>query len=311
MDRTARQCCVVVDVCLPWAMISKTIGCGLNMCGITYGDLRIAAALSEAAYQPKSQADSSVKLLGFTGVAHVVSGPSYCLVTQSQSDQGIVTWIAFRGTQLREWMDINADRKFLPAYAGRRRGLVHRGFLGRWRELQEFLRGVMQGVTGRVIVTGHSLGGALATLCAADLGADRRLLRIDKPDLITFGCPLVGSASFNRHLLFVTGDVVRITNGNDPIPWLFAWPMYQHPLCDRIHLDGDGDFLLHPSRLQLLSRMECGRAKGVSRFLKHLLATRSPFRAWLQVTSVFDHTMVRYRTQLDQIFQGRDHEFLD
>jgi hypothetical protein len=159
-----------------------------------------------------------------------------------------------------------------------------------------------------LIVTGHSLGGALGSLAARRLGITRRKLGLSKPDLITFGCPLVGSPSWIKSLYWSAGDVLRITNGGDPVPWLFAWPMYQHPDTARIHLDGEGNYAWNPSRWSQLRSMPCGRIRGVFKFCQAVWQTRSFFRAWLKVTRVLDHGIHRYRGQLVDLFQEKAHE---
>jgi hypothetical protein len=49
----------------------------------------------------------------------------------------------------------------------------------------------------RVVITGHSLGGAMATLCAARLGNNAELKKLGaKVSLVTFGQPRVGDSNF-------------------------------------------------------------------------------------------------------------------
>lgn len=277
------------------------------MCQMTYGDVVTAARLSESVYAPPAFIVEDVSsLYGMQHVAHVSGGGTFATIA---IDQHGTLWLAFRGTQIREWEDINADRKFLPRREGE--GHAHRGFVAAldqvWKQVEEHCARY----SCRIVVTGHSLGGSLAQLAACRLGVLRRHLDLRKPDLITFGCPLVGTGRANRQLLWAAGDVVRVTNGGDPIPWLFAWPIYQHPVSARIHLTGDGDVFVNPTRWRLLSAIECGRAKGIAKFLTHLVKTRSPFRAWLKVSSVFDHAIYRYREQLVAIFESRAHEKID
>ena len=50
--------------------------------------------------------------------------------------------------------------------------------------------------TAKVFVTGHSLGAALAALCAAELGANRNSLGISIEGVYTYGQPRVGNANF-------------------------------------------------------------------------------------------------------------------
>lgn len=67
----------------------------------------------------------------------------------------------------------------------------------------------------RVLCTGHSLGGALATLGAVWAG-----LRYHQADIrcITFGSPRVGNRKFRAAYHAIVGTSIRIINGADPIP---------------------------------------------------------------------------------------------
>ena len=81
------------------------------------------------------------------------------------------------------------------------------------------LRGVFRYVQktpkAHIILTGHSMGGAVATLLATrlvDLGFPKEKLHV-----LTFGAPAVGNREYNAvYADFL--DIVRITNTNDPIP---------------------------------------------------------------------------------------------
>ncbi|PHH61629.1 hypothetical protein CDD80_1453 [Ophiocordyceps camponoti-rufipedis] len=80
----------------------------------------------------------------------------------------------------------------------------------------------------RIVITGHSLGGALATL--AGLWLRNRGIRCD---IYTYGAPLVGNAALASHLSSQPGFTARVTNGHDlvtAIPqwsWLWSKP-YAH-----------------------------------------------------------------------------------
>ena len=104
--------------------------------------------------------------------------------------------VAFRGTQPDSWRDIRTDLRFLRLpWAGQ--AWVHRGFRGAYdsrsancaaSSLRAELRGLIAGLApSGIVTTGHSLGGALATLFASDHPA---------AELVTFGSPLVGNATF-------------------------------------------------------------------------------------------------------------------
>ncbi|KAK9813966.1 hypothetical protein WJX73_007164 [Symbiochloris irregularis] len=76
-----------------------------------------------------------------------------------------------------------------------------------------------------VICTGHSLGGALATL-----GASWAALQWTNADVrcCTFGSPRVGNRSFKRAFHSLVGTSLRIVHGHDPVPVLPPSGMYNH-----------------------------------------------------------------------------------
>jgi hypothetical protein len=95
--------------------------------------------------------------------------------------------IAFRGTDAADPRDVLYDVKFwlINWPVG---GKVHGGFFRALRNLQGPLEKALKKVDGyRLLVTGHSLGAAMATLFASAHPPDA---------LYTFGCPRVGNAKF-------------------------------------------------------------------------------------------------------------------
>lgn len=95
--------------------------------------------------------------------------------------------IAFRGSQPDSFRDVLTNASVLPtAWAGA--GKVHSGF---WASLNEALPAIVHWLDKvkpvRLIVTGHSLGAAQASLLAG--------IRKDA-ELLTLGSPLVGDAAF-------------------------------------------------------------------------------------------------------------------
>lgn len=81
------------------------------------------------------------------------------------------------------------------------------------------LRGVFgyakENKNAHIVLTGHSMGGAVATLLAArlvDLGFPKERLHV-----LTFGAPAIGNLYFNEQYADKL-HIVRITNTNDPIP---------------------------------------------------------------------------------------------
>ena len=66
----------------------------------------------------------------------------------------------------------------------------------------------------KFLVTGYSLGGALATLAALEI---KQLLQPSSIKLYTFGQPRVGNDAFARYVesIFSNGEYNRITHAND------------------------------------------------------------------------------------------------
>ncbi|MFC1585665.1 hypothetical protein ACFL5V_08975, partial [Fibrobacterota bacterium] len=98
-------------------------------------------------------------------------------------------------------------------------GQIHRGFCDCYqavfKELDRFVRD--QPDDKKFIVTGHSLGGAIATLIAAYI----RHNKTDKVMLYTFGSPRVGDSEFVDH--FTRKEpfpCFRVVNGNDCVTML-------------------------------------------------------------------------------------------
>lgn len=73
----------------------------------------------------------------------------------------------------------------------------------------------------KLLITGHSLGGAAATLCAADMGLRFGL----RPLLYTFGEPRVGDVVFAQTLPLFTLGAFRVVHKSDCVPHL-------PPCCD-------------------------------------------------------------------------------
>ena len=127
--------------------------------------------------------------------------------------QAYATWseprgalIAFRGTQPDSFKDVAADARLLPT-AWRGPGKVHRGFWGSLAEILPALESWLASVEpARLIVTGHSLGAAQATLLAA--------LR-PEAELVSFGSPLVGDEVFAA--AFAGRNVRRFVNCLDVV----------------------------------------------------------------------------------------------
>lgn len=132
-----------------------------------------------------------------------------------------VLYVFIRGTETQqEWLD---DLKFqqvtLPVWFGNTPGvLVHDGFLNLWLGFQD---SIMSAITdslssvSRVVISGHSLGGALASLCALLLSLNTTLPIYG----YTFGKPRVGNIAYAAYVNSqATLTFWRVQNGDDLVP---------------------------------------------------------------------------------------------
>lgn len=132
--------------------------------------------------------------------------------------EGSTGYIVFRGSDdTTDWLR-NADAHFRAVP----RGAIHHGLLKGWLELGDAVKIRLSSLdVDKIVITGHSRGGALAIQC-------HELLDRTRPDLdvstVTFGCPRFCDGEFESwcdwdRLL----DIVNYMNGwcpffQDPVP---------------------------------------------------------------------------------------------
>lgn len=166
--------------------------------------------------------------------------------------------LSFRGTEPSEWVDIQTDldRKLsaipaqvLPQGVGR----VHEGFAHAlasvWDELTRALdQGAALGPQGNkpILVTGHSLGGALAVLAAYALQQAQREYRI--VGIVTFGQPRVGDPAFAQGCDRLFGPSYwRVVNHRDVVPRLAPRTLGYCHAGRVLYIAGDGSLTVDAS----------------------------------------------------------------
>lgn len=127
--------------------------------------------------------------------------------------------LSFRGSSsVRNWI---ADLYFIQTSCDWVDDcLVHSGFLDSWNEIKAVIYGFIETAfaanpTYTLVVTGHSLGGAVGTLAVADLREDGYPC-----DLYTYGSPRVGNMAFVEFVTTQAGNEYRTTHYDDPVPRL-------------------------------------------------------------------------------------------
>jgi len=166
--------------------------------------------------------------------------PLYTLVEPVYDTQGYIgimpsqslIYVIFRGsTSFQDWLD-DLDA-VLTSYPYCKKCEVHKGF---YKTEQAFISNITTQVQlylndfydYKVLVTGHSLGAALATLTAVDLQASG----IDDVILYNYGSPRIGNDEFASFVSSYLTDINRVTHHKDTVP--------HTPMHERFtHLSGE------------------------------------------------------------------------
>ena len=158
--------------------------------------------------------------------------------------------VVFRGTEPTSWEDIKADVQF------RKKGGIHRGFKAAlddvWDKLFDDYEKNAKGK--QLVVTGHSLGAALATLYSH---------RICDPASIcyTFGSPRTGTPKTTKRMLFTA---YRFRNNNDivtKVPPEFLG--FSHKSDKTTYFDIDGNVKEGYSRWYMIQEWFKGTGRGL------------------------------------------------
>lgn len=133
-----------------------------------------------------------------------------------------------------------------------RRAQVHQGFATAYRaiasRLLSVLRELQENKRRPVFLTGHSLGGALATVCSLDLFVTLGLTRREI-FLSTFGSPRVGNRPFQELFDEAVPIYWRMVVGPDVVAKL---PNIGYRHCGKkVFITVDGDLFMDPNSLEL------------------------------------------------------------
>ena len=171
--------------------------------------------MSRLAYADKETVAGALRAIGFTQKLWT-GGETLAEREKTLGTDGFIATneaglavLAFRGTEGNKPEDILADafvmpQPWTPRNATSPAGRVSAGFAHVYGCVRDAIGQVLDPHGGDLLITGHSLGAALATLAAADHAG-----RTPKPKLITFGSPRVGDGAFAS---LVTGPAYRFVD---------------------------------------------------------------------------------------------------
>lgn len=144
-------------------------------------------------------------------------------------------FVVFRGsTSIKDWAN-NLDA-ILTNYSYCSKCEVHKGF---YKAQQSVISQVISGVSSlqakfpdyKVVVSGHSLGAAMATLTSLDL-VQKGVVPANKLKLFDFGSPRVGNSEFAKWASSALPDRHRVTHYKDMVVHV---PMHERFM----HLSGE------------------------------------------------------------------------
>ncbi|XP_058182102.1 uncharacterized protein LOC131300340 isoform X3 [Rhododendron vialii] len=181
-----------------------------------------------------------------------------CFLDNPSTDTQVAIWrdserkrlvVAFRGTEQVRWKDLRTDLMLVPAGLNPERiggdfkqeVQVHSGFLSAYDSVRtRILFLIKQAVAyiddgvkplnkWHIYVTGHSLGGALATLLALELSSSQLAKEgAVSVSMYNFGSPRVGNNKFAEVYNEKVKDSWRVVNHRDIIPTIPRLMGYCH-----------------------------------------------------------------------------------
>lgn len=189
-------------------------------------------------------------------------------------------YIIFRGTEPTDWRDIIADINAFPTDADTK-GSVHRGFKNALDYIHADILLWMRdhvATNNKIVITGHSLGGAMANIFTSRLVATGLYPDIT---LYTYGSPRTGSVEWAKQ--FDDINAYRIVNNNDIVCAVPPFGAYSHV--------GQTKYLDYYGKIHDIT----------TPFQRLLDRVRSILKAWSKgqvFTTIYDHLTSRYIEKL-------------
>jgi triacylglycerol lipase len=163
------------------------------------------AELSQIAYMPPEAALICTQKIGFLESHYFDHDGAQAYRFRNTHDCVVVC----RGTEPNEWNDVKADVNAVTVLA-ETIGRVHRGFKQEVDNLWPILERALADNEQPLWFAGHSLGGAMATICARRCKVSR--ITLDPAGLFTYGSPRIGNRAYVNHCHLVH---YRWVNNND------------------------------------------------------------------------------------------------
>jgi len=210
-------------------LVRSSINQSIESMGILARSL-LFAELSMISYLCEEEAIIAVEPLNFYAVHFYERDGAQAYSFISDTDHVI----ACRGTEPNQWNDVKADINAQTAVA-ETIGRVHRGFKKEVDDLWPILEKTLLNNTKSLWFSGHSLGGAMATICAGRCLLSH--ISSNPKQVYTYGSPRVGNKPYVNHAKL---DYYRWVNNNDLVTRVPpVWFGYHHS-GQEMYLDANG-----------------------------------------------------------------------
>jgi triacylglycerol lipase len=252
-------------------------------------DALVCAQVSDAVYSGQGPVDEILGPIGFGASTWVDVETPTKDVNLFVASSAVMNLICFRGTKIyQDWM---SDLQSTPVRfewvfsGGPNIGEVHTGFGNRLSDGLDAMRSVLAGLglDKPLIITGHSLGGALAAMLGACFTVYEPILR-PVSAVYTFGQPRIGLHDFcGTYDRILKGKLVRFINNTDVVPQV---PFTGWDYADEgkiIHFDESGIAQSEVAQWSSFFSRTFQSLRGFTDILLHM------------ETDVGDHNMTLYR----------------
>lgn len=215
-----------------------------------------SAELSQLAYQDVTPELCSQQQVTFAQTLHSKKTDTQGFIAVDHINKCV--FVVFRGTKGSQ--DILTDINFPKAGLATKAGnvFVHGGFLDAFLSVKDAIASFSfsKYAAYDIVVTGHSLGAAIATVAASTAIFPRQV------ELITFGSPKVGGTDFvDAFGKMNTGHSTRVVFEGDTVVNLPPLPNFRH-VREEFRIDRDGNDLAEINVFKRLLRAIASIFKG-------------------------------------------------
>lgn len=229
----------------------------------------IMAILSGLAYKEPSEVNKKFRKHGFYDTKYCNKQGAQCYVVWNDTD----AVICFRGTEPKEMSDIKADLNAIQRKGLHNKGDVHGGFQGEINKIWDLiLEKVNELKDHKIYITGHSLGGAMATICAKRLQEQNITVQC----LYTYGSPRVGDKRWVKSLQI---PHYRFQNNNDVVCKVPFWIMGYRHHGKNVYIGYNGN----------IAKMNMWR-----RFVDSMRGRFKAWSKWQFFDGIYDHDITTY-----------------